>query len=138
MLACIVTKRKWPTIGTIASASFLRSLVSCERATTQGEPDCPDLRRRLFLTFGAEGLVVATGALVVIPTAGEIPIIQMLLAFGLSAGGADALLLTLARLSLPSRVMMSRVFRRRALVGLFALTVLGGIFAGVVALTRGL
>lgn len=79
------------------------------------------------------GLAVA-GVLFVIPTAGEIPIIQTLQAFGLGAGAAGVLLLTLAPLSLPSLAMLSRSFPVRALVALAGLTVLIGLAAGALAM----
>ncbi len=83
------------------------------------------------------GLAIA-GTLFVIPTAGEIPIIQTLMAFGLGAGGAGVLLLTLAPLSLPSLAMVWRVFPKRVIFALVALTALMGIVAGIVAIGLGL
>lgn len=79
------------------------------------------------------GLAVA-GTLFVIPTAGEIPIIQTLQAFGLGAGAAGVLLLTLAPLSLPSLAMLSRSFPIRVLAALAALTVLTGLACGAAAM----
>lgn len=67
--------------------------------------------------------------LFVIPTAGEIPIIQTMLAFGMGAGPAGVLLLTLAPISLPS-VVMVRAFPWRLLVVLAGLTAIVGIVAG--------
>ncbi|CAM5303164.1 hypothetical protein SXANM310S_03465 [Streptomyces xanthochromogenes] len=67
--------------------------------------------------------------LFVIPTAGEVPIVQTLLAMGLAAGPA-ALLLTLPPISLPSLAMVARSFQRRDLallmLGVPAIGVLGG------------
>ena len=80
------------------------------------------------------GLAVA-GTLFAIPTAGEIPIIQTLQAFGLSAGAAGVLLLTLAPLSLPSLVMLSRSFPLRVLGALAGLTAVTGLICGLVAMT---
>lgn len=79
------------------------------------------------------GLAVA-GMLFVIPTAGEIPIIQTMQTFGMGAGPAGVLLLTLAPLSLPSLAMVGRVFPWRVLVLLAALTVVVGLVAGGVAI----
>ncbi|CAM5218979.1 Permease OS=Castellaniella defragrans OX=75697 GN=HNR28_000636 PE=3 SV=1 [Castellaniella defragrans] len=70
------------------------------------------------------------GMLFVIPTAGEVPIVQTLLAMGLAAGPAAALLLTLPPISLPSLAMVARSFQRRDLallmLGVPAIGVLGG------------
>jgi uncharacterized protein len=78
------------------------------------------------------GLAVA-GTLFAIPTAGEIPIIQTMLASGVGAGPAGALLLTLAPISLPSMIMLGRVLPVRVLAALAGLTVLAGIVGGFLA-----
>jgi uncharacterized protein len=83
------------------------------------------------------GLAVA-GTLFVIPTAGEIPIIQTMLGFGMGSGPAGVLLLTLAPLSLPSLVMVGRAFPWRVLVLLGVATALMGLIAGGVAIAAGL
>ncbi len=79
------------------------------------------------------GLAVL-GTLFVIPTAGEIPIIQSMLAAGLGAGPAGVLLMTLAPVSLPSLVMVSRAFPLRVLAALAVLTAACGIAGGAAAL----
>jgi uncharacterized protein len=66
--------------------------------------------------------LAVAGTLFVIPTAGEIPIIQTMLSFGMGAGPAGVLLLTLAPVSLPSLVMVGRASPWRLLVGLGLLT----------------
>ncbi len=70
------------------------------------------------------------GTLFVIPTAGEVPIVQALLALGVGVGPAAALLVTLPPVSLPSLAMVSRSFRRSELavlaLGVVALGVIGG------------
>lgn len=80
-------------------------------------------------------LFALVGMLFVIPTAGEIPIIMTMMSFGVGAGPAGALLLTLAPVSLPSLAMVSRVFPARVLgvlaAGTFAMGVLGGLLAVV-------
>ena len=74
------------------------------------------------------------GMLFVIPTAGEVPIIQAMLSLGMASGPAGALLLTLPPISVPSLVMLGRSFPRRVLV-LVSVAVVGfGIVAGVVAM----
>jgi uncharacterized membrane protein YraQ (UPF0718 family) len=78
-------------------------------------------------------LMSAAGLVFVIPTAGEVPIVQAMLALGVGAGPAAALLMTLAPISLPSLAMTEKVFPVRVL-GLIAMAVLiMGIVAGVLA-----
>lgn len=79
------------------------------------------------------GLAVA-GTLFVIPTAGEVPIIQTLMGFGLGAGGAGALLMTLAPVSLPSLVMVGRAMPARILVFVAVCVAVLGALTGFVAL----
>ncbi len=78
------------------------------------------------------GLAVG-GMLFAIPTAGEIPIIQTMLASGVGTGPAGVLLLTLAPLSLPSLIMVGRVFPVRVLAALAGLTVVAGMLGGLLA-----
>jgi uncharacterized membrane protein YraQ (UPF0718 family) len=82
------------------------------------------------------GLALA-GTLFVIPTAGEIPIVQTLMHFGLGAGPAGALLLTLAPVSLPSLAMVSRVFPTRVLLVVAGAVALAGVLGGLTALALG-
>ena len=60
-------------------------------------------------------LLAFTGTLFVIPTAGEIPIVQTLMSFGLGVGPAAALLTALPALSLPSLLMLYRAIPAKAL-----------------------
>ncbi len=79
--------------------------------------------------LGAVALLAAIGTGFVIPTAGEIPIIQTLMHAGMGAGPATALLITLPAISLPSLFIVRKVFPVKLL-----LIVLGCVFAiGVVA-----
>jgi uncharacterized membrane protein YraQ (UPF0718 family) len=89
----------------------------------------PDLGNSLLVMLA---LAVA-GTLFVIPTAGEIPIIQTMLGFGMGAGPAGVLLLTLAPISLPSAVMVGRAFPWRVLVVLGAAVAVLGVVAGEAA-----
>lgn len=77
--------------------------------------------------------MAVAGMLFVIPTAGEVPIVQALLAFGLGAGPAAALLMTLPPVSAPSLAMLSRSFSWRVLLatatGVVAFGVAGGFLA---------
>lgn len=82
------------------------------------------------------GMAVA-GALFVIPTAGEIPIVQTLMSFGMGAGPAGALLTTLPPLSLPSIVMLARNFSYRVLLFITLAVVVLGVVSGLVAVELG-
>ena len=77
--------------------------------------------------------LAAAATLFVIPTAGEVPIVQTMLASGVGAEPAGILLLTLAPLSLPSMLMLGRVFPARVLAALAGLTVAAGLAAGLAA-----
>jgi uncharacterized protein len=73
------------------------------------------------------------GMLFVIPTAGEVPIVQAMFALGLGVGPAAALLITLPPVSLPSLAMLARSFPLRLLV-MIAVSVVGfGALGGVIA-----
>jgi uncharacterized membrane protein YraQ (UPF0718 family) len=73
------------------------------------------------------------GTLFVIPTAGEVPIIQAMLSLGMGVGPAGALLMTLPPISLPSLAMLARSFRSRVLlvvtVSVAAFGMVGGLMA---------
>jgi uncharacterized membrane protein YraQ (UPF0718 family) len=75
-------------------------------------------------------LLAIAGTLFVIPTAGEIPIVQTLMSFGLGAGGAGVLLITLPPVSLPSLVMVGRVVPARALALVVLSVVVLGLLTG--------
>jgi uncharacterized protein len=82
------------------------------------------------------GWIVAlavAGTLFVIPTAGEVPIVQAMLALGVGAGPAGALLMTLPPISVPSLVIVSRSFKPRVLVGVTLVVVAFGIAGGLLA-----
>jgi uncharacterized protein len=82
--------------------------------------------------------VAVAGTLFVIPTAGEVPIVQTMLAAGAGAAPAAALLLTLAPLSLPSLLMLSRVLPGRVLLAAATVTAAVGVAAGFAAHLFGL
>jgi uncharacterized membrane protein YraQ (UPF0718 family) len=94
----------------------------------------------LHLSAGVWTLVgvAVAGTLFVIPTAGEVPIVQAMLAAGAGAAPAGVLLLTLAPLSLPSLLMVGRVLPARVLAAAAVLTMIGGVAAGVAAHLFGL
>jgi uncharacterized membrane protein YraQ (UPF0718 family) len=77
------------------------------------------------------------GALFVIPTAGEVPIVQAMLALGVGAGPAGALLMTLPPISLPSMAMLHRSFPPRILAAVAGAVVLFGLAGGALAVALG-
>lgn len=77
------------------------------------------------------------GALFVIPTAGEVPIIQAMLSLGMAAGPAGALLMTLPPISLPSLVMLGRSFSARELAVVAAGVVAFGLLGAGLAIALG-
>jgi uncharacterized membrane protein YraQ (UPF0718 family) len=79
-------------------------------------------------------LMSAAGLLFVIPTAGEVPIVQALLALGVGAGPAAALMMTLPPVSLPSLVMTRKVFSARLLAVVSAAVFVTGVIAGLIAI----
>ena len=82
-------------------------------------------------SFGLVPVLAAAGTLFVIPTAGEVPIVQVLQQFGLGGAGAAALLITLPAVSLPSLAMLGRALPTRALIVLGFGTFGFGLFAAV-------
>jgi uncharacterized membrane protein YraQ (UPF0718 family) len=78
------------------------------------------------------------GTLFVIPTAGEVPIIQAMLALGVGAGPAGALLMTLPPISLPSVAMLVKAFPPRILAMVCGGVVLFGLAGGALAIALGL
>jgi uncharacterized protein len=94
----------------------------------------PQLGNNLLVILG----LAVGGTLFAIPTAGEIAIIQTMRGFGMGAGPAGALLLALAPISLPSVLMVWRVFPRRVLALLLAATVAVSALAGLLAIALGM
>jgi uncharacterized membrane protein YraQ (UPF0718 family) len=86
----------------------------------------PALGHSLWLVL----VLAVTGTLFVVPTAGEVPIVQTLMRFGLGAAGAGVLLSTLPPLSLPSLVMVGRALPVRVLVFCAAAVAVLGLLAG--------
>jgi uncharacterized membrane protein YraQ (UPF0718 family) len=82
------------------------------------------------------GLAIA-GLLFVIPTAGEIPIVQTLMTFGLGVGPAAALLTTLPPVSLPSMLMVGKAIPARVLLFVAASVFTLGLLSAAVAVGLG-
>ena len=87
---------------------------------------------RLLGHGGAVAVLVAAavGVLLVLPTAGEIPILLGLAAAGASPGVLGALLLVLPALSLPSMVMVGRALTWRVTAAAAGATAAVGVLAG--------
>ncbi len=96
-------------------------------------------RAWLFPVFAADDSIIwifalaLAGMLFVIPTAGEVPIVQAMFALGMGAGPAAALIMTLPAVSLPSLVMLGKVFSVQMRLLIAISVVLFGIIAGFVA-----
>jgi uncharacterized membrane protein YraQ (UPF0718 family) len=93
----------------------------------------PEMTPAIGHSFWLAPVLAATGTLFVIPTAGEVPIIQVLQQFGLGGAGAAALLITLPAVSLPSLAMLGRALPARALIVLGSGTFVFGLLAAVAA-----
>jgi uncharacterized membrane protein YraQ (UPF0718 family) len=91
------------------------------------------------LTLGGSSVVVliglaVIGTLFVIPTAGEVPIVQTLMSFGLAPAPAAVLLVTLPAISLPTLYIVRSAFPKRLLAAAAGAVALAGLVAGVVVL----
>ncbi|HEY0358442.1 MAG TPA: permease [Mycobacteriales bacterium] len=75
-------------------------------------------------------VAAVAGTLLVIPTAGEIPILQGLALAGLSLGVVGALLITLPAVSLPGMALVGRAFGWRVTVATAGVVAAGGVLAG--------
>jgi uncharacterized membrane protein YraQ (UPF0718 family) len=74
------------------------------------------------------------GTLIVIPTAGEIPILQSLALLGASSGTLGALLITLPAISVPGVAMVARSFGWKAIATATVAVVAAGLLgAGVLS-----
>lgn len=71
------------------------------------------------------------GTLLVIPTAGEIPVVLALAAAGVGLGTTGALLITLPALSLPSMVMVGRALSWRVTTAIAGVVVVAGLLSGL-------
>lgn len=75
-------------------------------------------------------LAAVAGTLVVVPTAGEIPLITGLAAAGMGRGPMGALLIALPAVSLPSMAMVSRAMGWRVTAATAAAVACAGVLAG--------
>jgi uncharacterized membrane protein YraQ (UPF0718 family) len=84
----------------------------------------------------AIGWIIAlavAGTLFVIPTAGEVPIVQAMLSLGVGVGPAGALLITLPPISVPSLAIISRSFRPHIILLVTLSVVAFGVAGGLLA-----
>ncbi|GFG48628.1 permease [Mycolicibacterium agri] len=77
-------------------------------------------------------IAAVVGTLMVIPTAGEIPILQALALLGASSGVVGALLITLPAVSLPGAAMVARSFGWRATAATAVVVMAAGLLGGAV------
>ncbi|OCB37796.1 permease [Mycobacterium malmoense] len=77
-------------------------------------------------------VVAVAGTLMVIPTAGEIPILQGLALLGASSGTIGALLITLPAVSVPGAAMIARSFGWRAVATATAAVTAAGLLGAAV------
>jgi uncharacterized protein len=88
-------------------------------------------------TIGWIIALAIAGTLFVIPTAGEVPIVQAMLSLGVGVGPAGALLMTLPPISVPSLAIISRSFRPQTLLLVTLSVVTFGIAGGLLAIGLG-
>jgi uncharacterized membrane protein YraQ (UPF0718 family) len=81
--------------------------------------------------------LAVAGTLFVIPTAGEVPIVQAMLSLGVGVGPAGALLMTLPPISVPSLAIVARSFRPQVLLLVTGVVVGFGIAGGLLAIALG-
>jgi uncharacterized membrane protein YraQ (UPF0718 family) len=79
--------------------------------------------------FLAVVLAAVVGTLLVVPTGGEIPVLQGLALLGASTGVVGALLVTLPAVSLPGIVMVGRALGWRATAATTVLVIVAGVAA---------
>lgn len=89
----------------------------------------PDIGNEWFWVFA----LALAGMLFVIPTAGEVPIVQAMLTLGMGVAPAAALMMTLPPVSLPSLAMLGRSLPLRVLLTLAAAGVSFGVLAAAIA-----
>lgn len=93
----------------------------------------PEIGPQVGNGIGWIAALAAAGMLFVIPTAGEVPIIQAMLSLGMGVGPAGALVMTLPPISAPSLAMVARSFRPQVLIFVAASIVAFGTVAGLLA-----
>lgn len=90
----------------------------------------PEWGNHVLLMLG----LAVVGALFIIPSFAEVPIIKTMMSFGLGVGPAAALLITLPAISLASLIMVRKEFPTKVLWLVMGLVVLIGILTGATAM----
>jgi len=93
----------------------------------------PAMSPALGHSLGLMLILAVAGTLFVIPTAGEIPIVQTLMGYGLGIGSAATLMMVLPAISLPSMAMVGQGLPKKLLLTIALLVVLMGILTGLLA-----
>ena len=88
-------------------------------------------------SFGWIVALAIAGTLFVVPTAGEVPIVQAMLSLGMGVGPAGALIMTLPPISVPSLAMLLSSFRPIVLAVVAVSVVAFGVVAGLMAVWLG-
>jgi uncharacterized membrane protein YraQ (UPF0718 family) len=88
-------------------------------------------------TIGWIIALAIAGTLFVIPTAGEVPIVQAMLSLGVGVGPAGALLMTLPPISLPSLAIIWRSFQPQTLLLVTVSVIAFGVAGGLLAIGLG-
>lgn len=78
-------------------------------------------------------MMAVVGTLFVVPTAGEIPIVAVLLSYGMGLGAAGTLMLTLPAVSLPSAAMVSGVIPKKLLFKVGGVVAAFGLLTGMLS-----
>ncbi|MCY0897964.1 MAG: permease [Firmicutes bacterium] len=79
-------------------------------------------------------IFAVVGTLFVIPTAGEVPIVQTLMHFGLGLGPAGTLMITLPAVSLPSMAMVGQQVGVKEMAKVAAIVAVAGLVTGLLAM----
>lgn len=90
----------------------------------------PALGHSLWLML----VLAIVGTLFVIPTAGEIPIVQTLMSYGLGLGAGGTLMLALPAVSLPSMAMVGQQMGAKTMVKVATLVAIAALITGILAM----
>lgn len=120
----------WLALFLLPEYAVLVLLVGAFRGylLTLGQP----AHRGLLLGLLLVVVVAIAGTLMVIPTAGEIPILQALALLGASSGTIGALLITLPAVSVPGAAMVARSFGWKATAAATGIVVAAGLLGAAV------
>ncbi|OBI46961.1 permease [Mycobacterium colombiense] len=94
---------------------------------TLAQPVHHDLLQGLVMVV----LAAIVGTLLVIPTAGEIPVLQSLALLGASSGMLGALLITLPAVSIPGAAMVARSFGWKAIAASTCVVMAAGLLGAI-------